>query len=209
MTALINTPIEHLVFDMGGVLVDINWHGEVSKLLGRDIPFEKIHALWASSPSTHAFEHGHSNFETFTKDFIAEHKLDISELEFQTRFRNILLDDMPGIETLLDQLKSRFTLSLLSNTNECHWQMINERNTFIRHIHNPFTSLQFGLMKPAPEIYKRLIDELGCLPGEILFFDDGLKNVEAAQALGIHAVQVFGTEDIREALGDFGIETSS
>lgn len=194
------TPIKHLIFDMGGVLLQIRWHDEVSRILGRDIPFEEIHALWGNARSTHAFETGQIGFEAFTDAFIEEFNLEIDRAEFQEHFKNIVSDDFPGVNDLLDELKPGFTLSLLSNTNEAHWGMVKERNTFLSRLHHHFISFELGVMKPDVEIYRVMLKTLEAEPHEALFFDDGIKNVEASRASGMEAEQVFGPEDIRQVL---------
>lgn len=194
------TPIKHIVFDMGGVLVQIRWHEEVSRLLGRDIPFGEIHALWGNAHSTHAFETGQMDFEAFTDAFMNEFNLTLDRTEFQQRFKGILGDDFPGVLDLLDTLKPHYSLSLLSNTNACHWRMLQERNTFLPKLDHHFTSLELGVMKPDAAIYQAVLNSLEADPGEVLFFDDGMKNVDAARTLGMHAEQVFGPEDMTSAL---------
>jgi putative hydrolase of the HAD superfamily len=194
------TGIKHLVFDMGGVLVRIHWHQEVSRMLQQDVPFEKIHALWGNAYSTHAFETGKLDFEGFTDAFLKEFKPDLTRDAFQDRFRNILDDDFPGTTDLLSSLRERYTLSLLSNTNPCHWEMLKARNTFLPLIEHHFISMALGIMKPEAAIYNVVQTTLNAHPDEILFFDDGLKNVAAARDLGWHAEQVFGPDDIREQL---------
>ena len=199
------TPIKHIIFDMGGVLVRIRWHEEISRLLGRDVPFEEIHALWGNARSTHAFETGQMDFETFTDAFLDEFNPTLDRADFQQRFKGILGDDFPGVLELLDALKPHYTLSLLSNTNACHWGMLLERNTFLPKLDHHFTSMELGVMKPDAAIYRAVMDKLGAQPDEALFFDDGIKNVEAARNLGMWAEQVFGPEDIRRSLAEYGI----
>ncbi|TCS43806.1 HAD family hydrolase [Reinekea marinisedimentorum] len=198
--------IKHLVFDMGGVLVQIDWHNQVSKILGEDIPFEQIHARWANSKAATDFEEGNISFDEFAQQLIAENNLNTSEAEVKAAFRAILLDDFPGIVELLQQLKPNYTLSLLSNTNSFHWEILNQRNSFIPLLDNPFTSMDFGVMKPDPEIYRKLVSALNCEPQEILFFDDGVKNVTAARELGLNAEQVFGPDDIKAVLPKYGVQ---
>lgn len=198
--------IKHLVFDMGGVLVDIDWHGRVSNLLGQEIPFEQIHAVWGASKSATAFEHGETDFDTFTEQFIAEHQVKLSAKQFQQEFMAILKADFPGVCELLASLQQNYTTSTLSNSNPAHWGYLVEQNTWLRFIDNPFTSMHFGVMKPEPAIYEKLIAELNCHPAEILFFDDGKKNVEAARALGINAEVTLGLDDVKTALTQYGIE---
>lgn len=201
------TPIKHLIFDMGGVLIRLQWHQQVTVLLGRDVPFEQIHALWGNARSTHAFETGQLDFDAFTQALIDEFKLKLDAAEVQTRFRAMLDADFDDAVPLLRDLKAdgRYTLSLLSNTNPCHLAMVKERNTIWPLLDRPFTSLDFGLMKPDPAIYRAVLDALNAQPEECWFFDDGKHNVEAARALGIHAEQVFGPEDIRRVLKQQGV----
>jgi FMN phosphatase YigB (HAD superfamily) len=49
--------------------------------------------------------------------------------------------------------------------------------------------------KPDHGIYERLLAETGLRPADLLFVDDRAKNVTAAAALGIPAVQFTGTHD--------------
>jgi 2-haloacid dehalogenase len=63
------------------------------------------------------------------------------------------------------------------------------------------------LVKPDPAIYRLLLDRNGLAAGDCVFIDDSPKNVDAAQALGFHALLFTGPEaferDLR-ALG-FGV----
>jgi putative hydrolase of the HAD superfamily len=197
--------INHLVFDMGGVLIEINWHRQVSKLLGMDVPFEEIHAIWGNSKAATDFEHGRTDFDQFTHDFIAEHNLNISKDEFEQEFKDIIVGDFQGAEELLAELQPKYTLSMLSNTNSKHWAILEQNSGVLKYLANPFTSIYFEAMKPDVKIYQRLVEELQCEPNEILFFDDGKMNVDAARAFGINAEQVFGPDDIRQVLETNGL----
>jgi putative hydrolase of the HAD superfamily len=49
-------------------------------------------------------------------------------------------------------------------------------------------SCDFALVKPEPSFFRLCLERLGAAPGECLFLDDMPSNVEAARALGIHAL---------------------
>jgi putative hydrolase of the HAD superfamily len=66
-------------------------------------------------------------------------------------------------------------------------------------------SCRYNLIKPEPEIYRVLIDALGCAPEEIVFFDDLLVNVEGARNTGIKAYQWEGAETARGILTELGV----
>jgi putative hydrolase of the HAD superfamily len=55
-------------------------------------------------------------------------------------------------------------------------------------------SAEVGLAKPDPAIYELTLARLGVSPGEAIFVDDGAANVQAAAALGIHAIHFDGIE---------------
>jgi putative hydrolase of the HAD superfamily len=70
-------------------------------------------------------------------------------------------------------------------------------------------SCHHGVIKPYPEIYRICLEQLGCKPHRALFFDDRLRNVEGAQAVGMHAHVFESAEQAREIVdagsGDKGV----
>ncbi|MGF6417900.1 HAD superfamily hydrolase (TIGR01509 family) [Stenotrophomonas sp. AN71] len=53
-----------------------------------------------------------------------------------------------------------------------------------------FCSADFGLRKPAPEVFLRTLEALGVAPAHTLFVDDLFANVRGARAAGLHAETV-------------------
>lgn len=53
-----------------------------------------------------------------------------------------------------------------------------------------FCSADFGLRKPAPEVFLRTLEVLGVAPARTLFVDDLFANVRGARAAGLHAETV-------------------
>ncbi len=68
-----------------------------------------------------------------------------------------------------------------------------------------FSSCYLGLRKPEPTIYQRALDIAQCAPQEALFIDDRNENVEAAQALGIRAIQMISPAQLRSDLQQLGV----
>ena len=56
------------------------------------------------------------------------------------------------------------------------------------------------MAKPDPAIYRYVLKKLGTRPGETLFLDDKLVNVEAARALGMKALEFTTVEQLRADL---------
>lgn len=81
-------------------------------------------------------------------------------------FRTALLSNMPV--TLRDALQ------------RCAWLPAFDQRTF---------SCDLAITKPSPRIYLHCLGELGLAPWDVLFVDDRAPNVQAAQAVGMHAFQ--------------------
>ena len=70
------------------------------------------------------------------------------------------------------------------------------------HFDGMIYSAELGAQKPNPEFFARAVGRLPAgRPGEILFLDDSLANVEAATLSGWNALHYRTIEDLRRALG--------
>jgi HAD superfamily hydrolase (TIGR01509 family) len=67
-------------------------------------------------------------------------------------------------------------------------------------------SFELRMAKPDPAIYRHVLKELGTLSEETLFLDDRLVNVEAAQALGMVAIQFSTVDRLRDDLIAGGLD---
>ncbi len=63
-----------------------------------------------------------------------------------------------------------------------------------------FCSYEMQAYKPNPDIYLKALAADGMKAEETIFVDDSLKNVKAAEALGIHGLHVAPDEDWMEKL---------
>ncbi len=68
-----------------------------------------------------------------------------------------------------------------------------------------FISATMGLVKPAPEIYATVAEELNLSGPQIAFIDDKQRNVEGAVAAGWHAHLWLSDADTRRWLEDAGV----
>ncbi|MGF1460799.1 MAG: HAD family hydrolase [Leptolyngbyaceae cyanobacterium] len=188
--------ITHIVADMGGVLVQLQWSERISHLLGRSVPIEELHQLWINAKSTVDFETGRTNFDEFARDFIQEFRLEVSPSIVQAEFLEFVQAPMANCDRLLQNLKQTYHLSLLSNTNPAHYQKLRDRYHFYEPFDAVFLSHELGLMKPDLAIFQHVLTQLRVIPDAVAFFDDGAQNVAAAQKLGIQAYQVHSPDEL-------------
>lgn len=187
---------QHIVSDLGGVLIHIEWQERVCRLLNRAIPLDELHKLWVNVPSVTAFETGKISFDEFAQEFIRDFDLEIEPVVVKQEFLDIVQAPREQTVSVLQELRDRYTLSLLSNTNPAHYERITTQYDFFQYFDHLFLSYKIGMIKPNPAIFQHVINELKTDPENILFFDDGKGNVEAAANVGIRAFQVTSPEEI-------------
>jgi len=80
-----------------------------------------------------------------------------------------------------------------------------ERYDFLRSLEGTVVSSHEGVVKPDPEIFRRLFERFELVPETTVFIDDAERNVEAARALGMHAVRFTGPAQLRAQLVALGL----
>jgi putative hydrolase of the HAD superfamily len=198
--------IKVMVFDLGGVLVD--WIGTrpLFELAGGSFTEEHARRYWLTSPWVKRFETGRCTPDQFAAEVVSELGLPVSPKKFLVEFISWDRGLLPGAGDLLDALRSRFVLVCLSNNNELHWKPLWEDAGLDKKFHHLYISFQTGLSKPETEAFEQVINGLGYLPGEYLFFDDNVECVHTARSLGMKAYRVSGVEDVKKVLQSLDIE---
>lgn len=72
-----------------------------------------------------------------------------------------------------------------------------------------FNTWDIGVAKPDPEIYAHVCRAIGAEPNEVVFFDDSLSNVVAAQGFGLRAHRFESATDCRRRLLQAGVAVGS
>ena len=194
-----------LLFDLGGVLIEFSGLTDIHALLREPMSVEEVGALWQQTRAIGDFEVGSLTPKQFGEAFAASWPLAVSAAEFVSHYESWTRQLLPGAAELLEELRPRYRLAALSNSNILHWT----RNDVVigvqAYFDRAFSSHQLGLRKPDPVIYQRVLQELAVEAAEVVFFDDNLANVEAALAVGINAYRVEGVEAARASLKDLGL----
>ena len=185
---------------MGGVLVRFRGVERLAQWMGDAEVAEEHWQRWLSAGSVRQFELGRLSPEEFARGFLEEIELDLTPAEVLDELRGFVTGRLPGARGLLDELRPHYLVACLSNTNRLHWPWMSRELGLGRRFHRVFPSCETGLLKPDPEAYEHVCRELGMAPAEILFFDDAPPNVEAARAVGLHAVRARGPADCRREL---------
>ncbi|MEZ4862841.1 MAG: HAD family phosphatase [Caldilineaceae bacterium] len=181
-----------IVFDLGGVLIELSGVDRMLELLQHQLTVEELWTRWLTSPAVHQFETGQIDADVFTTLLFTEFGITIDAAQFIAEFTSWPQGLYPGATDLLRALAPHYQLACLTNTNALHWPRICDEMGVLDHFTAHFASHEVGMVKPHPEIFAHVLDALGYAPERILFLDDNRLNVEAAQAVGISAHRVVG-----------------
>ncbi len=88
----------------------------------------------------------------------------------------------------LGSLRPRLKTALLSNAWSNTRHVVRQRYDFLDVFDVVVFSAEVGMRKPEAAIFHHILSRLEVEPQEAIFVDDLLPNVEAARALGIHAI---------------------
>lgn len=110
---------------------------------------------------------------------------------------NMLLTGIPvhRIEKLVE-LRSKYRLFLLSNTNIIHWsKAVDEFFPYMGmnvndYFEKLFLSYEMHKVKPDREIFMQMLHDAGIAARETLFIDDSAANCRGAEAVGISTIHV-------------------
>lgn len=196
--------IQAIIFDMGHVFVDFEWeqvcHGFCQVFEIDSEAFKPI----LRHISTLGYETGHIDTAGLLKEVEKLTQKTIAEEHFHTLWNATFRENQTMAE-LLPRLKEKFPLYLLSNTNESHWNYLENTYNVSRHFDELVLSYEVGYAKPHDEIYLAAIKHTGKQAAECLFVDDLTANIEAAARLGLKTHLFTTPEKFQDSLKHFGI----
>lgn len=190
-----NQKIKAIIFDMGGVLVDLDIE-DCKRAFKEYLGYEKIDELIDPCHQKGIYgdlEEGKLSGDEFRKLVLAESRPGSVAEDVDRAMWHILTGIEPYKAQLLKRLSESYDLYLLSNNNEVclprSRAMFAEAGTPMETLFKKcFYSFEMKALKPSEAFYKAVVAEIG-LPAEQMFFiDDSQKNVDGAIAAGLPAV---------------------
>ena len=200
------TVIKAVLLDLGNVIVPVDFSrchaafGEVCSF-----PPEEVPRRLRGTGLGERFETGRITPEEFADELCGILGMKADYLQFWDIWSRIFVPETLIPESMIEGLRRRQRLLLLSNTNVVHFAMAQERYPLLRHFDGFVLSYEVGAVKPSPTIYREAIVRTGCRPEECFFTDDIGKFVEAAREEGIDAVQFQSREQLETELGARGV----
>jgi 2-haloacid dehalogenase len=199
-----------LVFDLGGVLIDWNPRYLYGKLFrGDSVAMERFLAE-VCSPEWNLALDGGRPFAQGIDELVRRHPGQRALIEtYWHRWLEMLRGPIHGTVDLLEALAGQgVPLFALTNWARETFQLIQPlpEYAFLGRFERIFVSGEMGVVKPDPEIYRRMLADLGKAPEACFFIDDNRLNVEGARRVGLRGHHFVTPEALRAELAGLGFE---
>jgi 2-haloacid dehalogenase len=193
--------ITTVVFDVGKVLVQWDLRHLFAKLI--DDPAELDWFLtYVVTPEWH-FQHDAGRpLAEMTAELAALHPDYGPHIEaYRTRFNETIPGPVTGSFEIVEELAARgVPLFAITNFGAEFWAMFRPTQPIFDHFRDIIVSGTEKMIKPDPAIYALALKRFGLKPGEAIFIDDNLANVEAARANGFAGHHFVDAETLRAQL---------
>lgn len=200
--------IKNIIFDLGGVIINLDIPKtilEFNKLSNK--PFESIYNQLQQTPIFDLFDKGQISEADFFYELNNSLSQSLTHKQLLNAWNAMLLDFPIHRLELLNQLKQRYRIFLLSNTNETHITQF-ENDLYKQHgyknlepfFEKVYYSCRMNMRKPDREIFDFVLQENALNVSETIFIDDSPQHIEGALKTGINAHLLSKEKDIKSLI---------
>lgn len=184
--------IKNIIFDLGGVIIDIDYQATTKAFekLGID-DFNTRYSQLNQTALFDDFEKGIISSQHFINKLMDIVPKGVTPNQIVSAW-NAMLGKIPAQKIqLLNHVRSTHRIFMLSNTNALHLPVVNK---FWRDItplemrdlfEQVYLSFEIGMRKPDKEIFEWVCKENNLNPENTLFIDDSPQHIEGAKSAGL------------------------
>jgi HAD superfamily hydrolase (TIGR01509 family) len=189
--------IKNILFDLGGVILDINVQATLKQFYELGFPAELMQ--FPNSMTTDLYfkyETGKLNTEQFRNQIRKAAGVEMTDRAFDEAWNAMLVRFPEERVALLKELSKRYKLYMLSNTSALHVKVFEKMylDSAGESMHQVFDKIYYsheiGWHKPDREAWEYVIKDAGIKAEETLFLDDNIHNIKASQELGFQAIHI-------------------
>ncbi|MCF8226698.1 MAG: HAD family phosphatase [Bacteroidales bacterium] len=193
---------KNILFDLGGVILDLNVNGTLESFLKLGFPKELL-----SYPENfytdifYNYETGKVSTSGFRDSIRDQFNIQFSDDEFDDAWCTMLARVPERRTRLLKSLSADYDLYILSNTSELHINKFS--NMFLDAGGFPLSEIfsgcyyshETGNHKPDEQAFIHVLKDAGIKAEETLFLDDNIQNIKSAKGLGFNVIHI--TENLK------------
>lgn len=198
---------KNIIFDLGGIILNIDFKQAALAFAQLGIGnFNEYYTLQTITPLFEKLEIGAIDPENFYNGFRELAKFpSLTNEQIMYAWNALLIDFPPERIQWLKNIKNRYSIYLLSNTNQIHYNAFREiykqqigdgefDSLFIK----AYYSHNMGMRKPSKEIFETVLKNERLLAEETVFIDDSEANVLAAAAVGLQTIHLPSPKTVLE-----------
>lgn len=181
---------QSIIFDLGAVLVDWNPRYLYNKVFATPEETEHFLEHICTSDWNEEQDAGRSLAEG-TELLVKQHPDFEAQIRaFYGRWKEMLGGDIPETVSLLQQLKAsgKYKLYALTNWSNETFPIALMEYEWLQWFDGIVVSGKERLRKPYPDFYQLLLDRYAIDKDNTIFIDDNLRNVKAAEEMGIETI---------------------
>jgi putative hydrolase of the HAD superfamily len=205
--------VDAVVLDLGGVIVNLDYGRSLNafQALIPDLDPETFCGKEHQLPFYSNYELGKISSEEFYFSLTQYYGVKIDFDTFCQSWNAMILDLPENRWKRVSRLSESTRLFLFSNINALHERRLYEvhqevsASPFHSVFERVYFSHQFGMRKPDPKSFQRILDENQLDPSRTLFIDDSKHHVEGACSVGIRGYHLKPGQTLEELLDELGL----
>lgn len=189
--------IKNIVFDLGGVIMNLNVPKTITE-------FKRLGITNIVNNTGHHYtdsifydlEIGKVSEFQFIEKLSKISSLNPSATEIREAWNAMILDMPREKIDILVNLKKNYNIFLLSNTNRIHQEKfiaeVNKENNFSFNdlFESAYYSHEIGIRKPEQAAFEFVLKDSKLKAKETLFIDDSIDNIKAAKQVGMNVCHI-------------------
>ena len=198
MSEKINT----VIFDLGGVLIDWNPRYLYRKLFASEAEVDWFLQNICTAEWNDEQDAGRS-FEEATQELIRKFPTYREPIAaWYGRWQETIGGPIDGTVDILKSIRDsgKYRLYALTNWSAETFPWALDNFEFLHWFEGIVVSGVEKCRKPLPQFFHILFDRYNINPGEAIFIDDNLKNIEGAKALGLNTITFTSPEHLSQQL---------
>jgi 2-haloacid dehalogenase len=199
-------PVEAVVFDVGGVLLDWNPRHLYRRLFTDEAEMERFLGE-VCSPAWHAPHDRGVPTAASCAELASRHPEFAEQIDaWSSRSEEMIGGVITGTVELLRAVReTRVPCYAVTNMEAETYPLRLVRFPFLSWFDGTIVSGREGVAKPDPVIFRRLLDRFGLDPGVTLMIDDRQENLDAAAGLGFQTHLFRSSRRLRKDLEMTGV----
>lgn len=202
-----STKIEAIIFDLGNVLIDWNPAYVFDPMF--DDEEKKAHFFnYICTSEWNEEQDAGRPIKDATEELVAKHPEWKEYIEaYYGKWPTMLGGPIHESVNIFRELKDKeqYKLYALTNWSAELFPIALERYEFLHWFDGRVVSGEERMRKPSPQFYQLLLDRYNLAPGATLFIDDNLRNVKAAEELGIVSIHFHSPQQLRDKLQELEV----